>query len=58
MGNYTFTAYDVKNNETNVYDKYECTTGQCEYEYKGDKTYNITAIDKELTKTNLDTLLK
>ena len=58
MGNYTFTAYDVKNNETNVYDKYECTTGQCEYEYKGDKTYNIPAIDKELTKTNLDTLLK
>ena len=58
MGDYTFTAYDVKNNEIKVYDKYECNTGQCEYEYKGDKTYNITEIDKELTKANLDTYLK
>lgn len=58
MGDYTFTAYDVKNNEIEVYDKYECNTGQCEYEYKGDKKYNITEINKELNMNNINTYLK
>ena len=57
-GDYKFTAYDIKNDEIKVYDEYTCNTGQCEYEYKGDKTYNITEIDKELTPDNINNYLK
>ena len=58
MGNYIFTAYDIKNDEIKVYDKYECNTGQCEYVYKGEKSYNISEFSKELNKDNINTYLK
>ena len=58
MGDYKFTAYDIKNDEIKVYDEYTCNTGQCEYEYKGEKSYNTTDISKELTPDNLNTYLK
>lgn len=58
MGDYIFTAYDIKNDEIKVYDKYECKTGQCEYEYKGEKSYNISEISKKLTNDNINEYLK
>ncbi len=58
MGIYSFQAYDVAEDEPKLYDEYKCETGQCEYEYKGEKTYNITDISKELTPDNVNTYLK
>ena len=58
MGNYSFQAYDVTEDEPKLYDEYKCETGQCEYEYKGEKSYNIKGISKELTTDNLNTYLK
>ena len=59
QGNYIFSAYDVKNNEIKLYDKYECVSSDtCTGEYKGDKKYNVTEIDKELTPDNINNYLK
>lgn len=54
MGNYSFKAYDVKDNEIKVVDEYDCKTGNCDYEYKGNKEYNLTGITIELTKDNIE----
>ncbi|MBR3161137.1 MAG: hypothetical protein IKF19_00195 [Bacilli bacterium] len=58
MGDYAFTAYDVKSDEIKKYDEYRCDTGNCEYEYKGEKIYNTTGIDKKLNVDNINTYLK
>lgn len=57
MGNYIFKAYDVKNDEIKIYDEYQCVTGDC-YEYKGDKTYDISDISIELTDENINSYIK
>lgn len=57
MGNYKFTAYNVKNEEIEIYDEYSCQTGDCEYEYKGEKEYNLSPIDIKLTTSNINKYL-
>ena len=60
MGYYSLTGYDVKNNEIKIYDKYEyeCTTGECDYEYKGEKEYNAIYPEHELNITNINNYIK
>lgn len=59
MGNYKFTAYDIKNEEIKIYDEYTCDTGNCDYEYKGNKKYdNFSPISTELTNDNINNYLK
>ena len=55
MGSFSYQVYDVTEDEPKLYDEYKCSN--CEYEYKGEKTYKH-AETKELTKDNLDTYLK
>lgn len=59
MGDYKFTAYDIKNDEIKIYDEYTCDTGNCDYEYKGSKKYNnLSSISTELTNDNINNYLK
>lgn len=58
MGCYLFTAYDVKNDEIKIYDEYNCTTGNCDYEYKGEKEYNCSSISIELNSNNVNNNIK
>jgi hypothetical protein len=59
MGYYTFTAYDIKSDKITTYDTYKCDTGNCDYEYKGDKQYNsLSYIKTELTSENISNYLK
>ena len=53
MGNFAQLAYDVKGDEITDYDEYRCDTGDCEYVYKGDKTYNLTDFAIELNDDNV-----
>ena len=53
MGNFAQLAYDVKGDEITDYDEYRCDTGNCEYVYKGDKTYNLTDFAIELNDDNV-----
>jgi len=58
MGDYSFKAYDVKEKEITIYDEYNCNTGECDGEYKGDKKYNVTNISIELNKENIEKYVK
>ncbi|MBQ6495220.1 MAG: hypothetical protein IJI49_04385 [Bacilli bacterium] len=53
MGNFVQLAYDVKGEEVTEYDEYRCDTGDCEYVYKGDKSYNLTDFSIELNDENV-----
>ena len=58
MGYYTLKSYDVKNDEIKIYDEYNCTTGNCDYEYKGEKNYNYSDISIELNLENVNNHIK
>ena len=58
MGNYSFKAYDVKEKEITIYDEYNCNTGKCEEEYKGNKTYSFSNISLEFNKDNIEKYVK
>ena len=58
MGNYSFKAYDVKEKEIKVYDEYNCNTGRCEEQYKGNKTYNESNISIEMNNENIENYVK
>ena len=58
QGNYQFIAYDVKSDDIKEYDKYKCDTGNCVYEYKGDKKYNLSDISIELNSDNINKYIK
>lgn len=58
MGNYIFTAYNVKNKEITNFDKYECKTSNCEYKYEGNNIYKLSDITLKLNAENINDNIK
>jgi len=56
MNYYKFKAYDVKTDKIEIYDEYSCYL--CEYEYVGDKSYDLQDISLELNSTNINSYVK
>ena len=53
-------AIYTSDEELKIYDKYEyeCTTVECDYEYKGEKEYNAIYPEHELNITNINNYIK
>lgn len=58
MGYYKFTSYNLNVSEFSILDDYNCTTGDCDYNYEGSSNYNMSLFEIELNTDNVNKYLK